>query len=88
MKILLPRPVIVIILLILLLLAAAILSLYGNGTVSWQDTVAVLTGDSQDETVRTIITELRIPRMTAALLCGAALGISGAILQRDRKSVV
>ena len=81
MKISLSRPIAVICALILLLLIIAIAALYGNGSVPWREIIAVLDGSSQDETIKTIIKELRIPRMIAALLCGAALGVSGAILQ-------
>jgi len=81
MKISLSRPIAVICALILLLIIIAIAALYGNGSVPWREIIAVFDGSSQDETIKTIIRELRIPRMIAALLCGAALGVSGAILQ-------
>lgn len=81
MKISLSRPLAVICALIFLMLVIAITALYGNGSVPWREIIAVLNGSSQDETIRTIIIELRIPRVIAALLCGAALGVSGAILQ-------
>lgn len=81
MKNLLSRPVIVIVVLLLLLLTAAGAALYGNGGVPWQEIISVLNGSCQDEISKIIIVELRLPRLIAALLCGAALGVSGAILQ-------
>lgn len=81
MKISFSRPFAVITVLTVLMFTIAIAALYGNGSVPWHEIITVLNGSCQDETLRTVIVELRIPRMIAALLCGAALGVSGAILQ-------
>jgi iron complex transport system permease protein len=45
-------------------------------SVAWK----ALTGDGQDAT-SFVVQEIRLPRVTAALVCGAALGIAGVILQ-------
>lgn len=56
-------------------------ALWGNGTFSPAEILAFLCGKSSNETLKTIIIELRLPRIIAALLCGAALGTAGAVLQ-------
>ena len=53
----------------------------GELAVSWKELFQLLTGGCCDETVKLIILELRLPRVILAILCGAALGISGAVLQ-------
>lgn len=71
----------VIILLLLLLSGSIVAAMYGNGTISFADIAAVLTGKCENQTLKIIVMELRLPRLIAALLCGGALGIAGAILQ-------
>ena len=67
--------------LVVLLLAAASCSLLlGPVTLSPQRMLAVLTGDG-DAVARTILIELRLPRMLLGLAVGAMLGIAGATLQ-------
>lgn len=45
------------------------------------DVVRVLFGAADNETWRYILTEVRLPQAVAALLCGAALSVSGLLLQ-------
>ncbi len=65
----------------ILLVITVFAALLINGEISPYETFNVLCGHSNDVTVSTIIFELRIPRIIAAILCGAALGCAGAILQ-------
>lgn len=53
----------------------------GSVTVSLADVVAVLRGDPVDPVVYTIVHDLRIPRTITATLVGAAIGISGLLMQ-------
>ena len=41
----------------------------------------ILTGNGEDETARSIVWEIRLPRITAAMLLGGALSVSGFLLQ-------
>jgi iron complex transport system permease protein len=67
--------------LIALLMALFTLSiLVGGGSLSLTDAFAALLGSSSPEN-NTIVQSIRLPRALASLLCGAALGVSGAILQ-------
>lgn len=55
----------------------------GTVDLAWPDVLAVLTGGGTDETesVRFIVTEVRLPQMVTAVLSGAALGVSGLVMQ-------
>lgn len=70
-----------------LALAACVIGLLslasGRYAVSLQDVIGALVGQdhSTDNMVRMIVIEWRLPRVTLALLLGAALGMSGAIFQ-------
>ena len=55
--------------------------LIGSSSVSLTNVFSVLTGRSDDETARTIILQLRIPRIILAILVGAGLSVAGATLQ-------
>lgn len=70
----------------LVLLAAVIaLALYtlahGQITVSFGETVSALVGSATDELTRQIVLDIRLPRVLAAIVAGAALGISGVLMQ-------
>jgi hypothetical protein len=66
---------------ILLLPVLCLLSLLvGSVHISPAEVWAALMGNS-DETVRYIVTESRLPQMCTALLAGAALGVSGLVMQ-------
>lgn len=66
---------------LLLLPALCLLSLLvGSVHISPAEVWAALMGSS-DETVRYIVTESRLPQMCTALLAGAALGVSGLVMQ-------
>jgi iron complex transport system permease protein len=61
--------------------AAVALSLaVGSNPLTPAETLGTLTGGGTDET-RYIVWELRVPRTIAGLLVGAALGVSGALIQ-------
>ena len=69
---------------LLLVLIAALLGLNlvsGSSNLSFLDALDVLTGHSTDETARSILLRIRMPRMLAALLLGGALSVSGFLLQ-------
>ena len=66
---------------LLLLPVLCLLSLLVGGVhISPAEMWAALMGNS-DETVRYIVTESRLPQMCTALLAGAALGVSGLVMQ-------
>lgn len=66
---------------LLLLPVLCLLSLLvGSVHISPTEVWAALMGSS-DETVRYIVTESRLPQMCTALLAGAALGVSGLVMQ-------
>jgi iron complex transport system permease protein len=67
----------------LLLLLAAALAALATGAVplSLQDIVAVLLGEARESRHELILMHLRLPRLLVAGLVGAALGISGAVMQ-------
>lgn len=66
---------------LLLLPVLCLLSLLvGSVHISPTEVWATLMGSS-DETVRYIVTESRLPQMCTALLAGAALGVSGLVMQ-------
>ena len=66
---------------LLLLHVLCLLSLLvGSVHISPAEVWAALMGSS-DETVRYIVTESRLPQMCTALLAGAALGVSGLVMQ-------
>ena len=66
---------------LLLLPVLCLLSLLvGSVHISPAEVWAALMGNS-DETVRYIVTESRLPQMCTALLAGAALGVSGLVMQ-------
>ena len=66
--------------LILLPVLCLLSLLVGSVHISPAEVWAALMGSS-DETVRFIVTESRLPQMCTALLAGAALGVSGLVMQ-------
>lgn len=64
---------------VLLLVISVLAALCGNSGIA--ETFDFFSGKNPDDILRIIIFELRLPRILAALLCGAALGVAGAILQ-------
>ncbi|MBR2835401.1 MAG: iron ABC transporter permease [Coriobacteriales bacterium] len=66
-----------------LTVTAAILGIMlGSTNVSFSDVIAVLTGGNPSSTpVANIVKHIRLPRVEAALLAGAALATSGCIIQ-------
>ena len=70
-----------------LLLAGALLGLtvyvlaYGQITLSVGEALAALFGSAEDETTGQIVRDIRLPRVVAAVLAGAALGIGGVLMQ-------
>lgn len=70
---------------LLILVALAALSMMalmlGATVVSPGAVVGALSGHAHDETTRLIVLSIRLPRVILAILVGAALGMSGAVLQ-------
>jgi len=56
---------------------------HGTVAVSWQELFSAfgLTSHSGDQTIRLIVLELRLPRLLIVLASGAALAVSGAVMQ-------
>lgn len=76
------RKTVVIISSLILLLVAAILGLLlGSVRISLSDAVMALFGVDNGENSLLIITSLRLPRTLGAILAGAALAVSGLLLQ-------
>ncbi|KKK35048.1 hypothetical protein WN59_05285 [Salinicoccus sediminis] len=66
---------------VILLIAVVITSLVtGTFNLTFQDLAALMTG-SADENVMTVFFDFRMPRIIITLVCGAALAVSGLILQ-------
>lgn len=75
------RSVTVCLVLVLAVAAMAVLAMMtGSYHLSPGQVISALTG-GEDGLIRTIVVEWRLPRVTAALVFGAALGVSGAIFQ-------
>lgn len=67
---------------LLALLALSMLALMlGATVVAPGGVIGALTGHANDETTRLIVVSIRLPRVVLAILVGAALGMSGAVLQ-------
>ena len=75
------RRTLTIILPAILLVILPIFALTINGTPALSEIFDMMCGKSNDSPLSTIVFELRIPRIITAILCGAALGCAGAILQ-------
>lgn len=55
--------------------------LVGSTSVSFQELWALLNGGDISESARSILINVRLPRVLAALLAGAALAVAGALIQ-------
>ncbi|ABC30525.1 ABC-type enterobactin transport system, permease component [Hahella chejuensis KCTC 2396] len=53
---------------------------WGTLTLTFNDVVQALFGNAQGQ-IQVVVTQWRLPRITAAVILGAALGVSGAIFQ-------
>ena len=68
--------------LLLLLIVAFFFSLkWGATTLSWSGLFGLFQAKEQNSQLQLLLFSLRIPRTFAALYVGAALGLSGAVLQ-------
>ncbi|RKS07224.1 iron complex transport system permease protein [Nocardiopsis sp. Huas11] len=75
------REAVVTLVLVLLLLGAALVGVsVGQASVSLPELVDLLTGRA-DQVTRFVLIELRLPRLLTAVVTGACLGLSGALLQ-------
>lgn len=75
------RPLTLLVLLLVLALLSLLLSLVsGSVAISWQDLLAVLSGNG-DPLATQLIMELRWPRAVAAFTTGALLSVAGALMQ-------
>lgn len=72
-KIALIRPLLLLLLILLVVIAAS--STFGSATISWRD---VFAGDA---TARTVMLDIRLPRVLLAALVGAALAAAGVTFQ-------
>lgn len=68
-------------LLVLIVLLLGLNLVSGSSALTLPEVLDVLTGRSADETARSILLRIRMPRMLAALLLGGALSVSGFLLQ-------
>ena len=66
---------------VLLVLVSVIAFFVGSSSVSFQEFWALISGGTLSNSARSILINVRLPRVLAALLSGAALAISGAIIQ-------
>lgn len=75
------RPAVLLVLLAGLAVLALLALRLGYRPVSWADLGAALTAYDPTVPEQIVIREIRLPRLLAALLAGAALGIAGALIQ-------
>ena len=68
-------------LLVLLVLSVALGLLVGAVRITPRELFGVLTGKSTDTTAARILLMVRLPRVLAGIVCGAALAVSGAVIQ-------
>ena len=70
---------------LMLLVLLAVMSFFslavGSVRVSAADLLAVLEGKTENDMIRHILFDIRLPRMLAALILGGALSVSGFLLQ-------
>ena len=65
----------------LLVFVSLVALMAGSSNLSPAEIWSSLTGGSEDDTIRTIILQLRIPRIVLAIIVGAGLSVAGATLQ-------
>jgi iron complex transport system permease protein len=72
----------------LIMLCSILFSLtLGTASITLTDTIAVILGQPvQSDIAETIILHIRLPRLLCAMLVGAGLAISGAILQNASRN--
>lgn len=68
-------------LMLAVIVAALAALLLGSTSVGLNDVLALITGSEIKESARSILMNVRLPRVLAALLAGAALAVSGALIQ-------
>ena len=67
---------------VILVLFSAILGLMlGSARIELRELIGAITGADRDGTAARIFLYVRLPRVAASLLCGAALAVSGAVIQ-------
>ena len=67
---------------VILVLSSAILGLMlGSARIELRELIGAITGADRDGTAARIFLYVRLPRVAASLLCGAALAVSGAVIQ-------
>lgn len=66
---------------LLLVVACIVAAAHGAVRISYGEVVPAALGRTDDMLVRRIVQQVRLPRLTAAALVGAALGTSGAAMQ-------
>ncbi|MGL5785547.1 MAG: FecCD family ABC transporter permease [Bacteroidales bacterium] len=66
--------------LLFLMVASVTALIIGGSMLGWNEVYKVLEGSSS-EASRLILLNVRLPRVMAALLCGAALAVSGSVMQ-------
>ena len=68
--------------LLVTLTALALFTLaYGQISLTIGETLLALTGSGEDDLARQIVLDIRLPRVLAAIIAGAALGIAGVLMQ-------
>ncbi len=64
-----------------LIVAVIVNIMLGSLRVAFSDVAATFSGKMTDETVRTVLLSIRLPRIAAAVILGGALALSGYMLQ-------
>jgi iron complex transport system permease protein len=81
-----PYPVRLAILSLLLLLSVLLSLFIGSASLGWAAWVEAFTLSGRQPLAETIVWELRLPRVLTALLVGAGLAVSGAVLQNASRN--
>lgn len=67
---------------LMVLMVIAVLSLHaGAAKISWHEIMEALTAFDASDTMHLIVVDMRLPRLLAGMLVGAALAVSGAVMQ-------
>ena len=74
-------PLVTVVSVIVLMTVTAAAFLVGSSSVSLVDLVAWATGGDVSAAAKSILVNVRLPRVLAALLAGGALAVAGAIIQ-------
>lgn len=70
-----------VVLVVILIVATLAALLFGASSVGIEDIFALITGNEMSESTANILLNIRFPRVAAALFAGAALAVSGALIQ-------